>query len=109
MVWLHSQDPYRPGDLQAQLDHTTPQVNWTAIEAAPSPLTLNNLDQLNSMGNTSVYLTSHEGIAATPEPAWFRGITPDSDGQTGNGTGCAIIVVDHGGGEVDAFYFYFYA
>ncbi|KAJ5118922.1 hypothetical protein N7526_010559 [Penicillium atrosanguineum] len=109
LVWLHSQDPYRPSDLQAQLDHTTPEVNWTAIKTVPSPLTLNNLDQLNNMGNTSVYLTSHGGIAATPEPAWFRGITPDSDGRTGNGTGCAIVVVDHGRGEVDAFYFYFYA
>jgi hypothetical protein len=60
------------------------------------------------MGNTSVYLTSHEGIAADPEPAWFRGITPDAQGRIGNATGCAIIVVDHGKGSVDAFYFYFY-
>lgn len=72
-------------------------------------MTLNNLDLLNSLGNTSVYLTSHEGIDASPEPAWFRGITPDQQGRTGNGTGCAIIMVDHGGGLVDAFYFYFYA
>ncbi|KAJ5692340.1 hypothetical protein N7462_001763 [Penicillium macrosclerotiorum] len=109
LVWLHSQDPYRPGDLQAQLDNTIPKVNWTAIQNAPSPVTLDNLDQLNSLGNTSVYLTSHEGIDASPEPAWFRGITPDSQGRTGNGTGSAIIVVDHGSGNVDAFYFYFFA
>ncbi|CEJ57150.1 hypothetical protein PMG11_05855 [Penicillium brasilianum] len=108
LVWLHSQDAYRPGDMQAQLDHTTPEVNWTAIQGAPSPLTLNNLDQLNSLGNTSVYLTSHEGITASPEPAWFRGIMPDAEGRISNGTGCAIIVVDHGKGNVDAFYFYFY-
>lgn len=109
LVWLHSQDPYRPSDLQAQLDHTTPQVNWTIVQSAPAPLTLYNLDMLNSMGNTSVSLTSHEGIAARPEPAWFRGITPDQQGRTGNGTACAIVVVDNGGGSVDAFYFYFYA
>lgn len=78
------------------------------IQGAPSPLTLNNLDRLNSLGNNTVYLTSHEGIAASPEPTWFRGITPDADGRTGEGTGCAIIVVDHGKGNVDAFYFYFY-
>ena len=108
-MWLYSDDIYRPGDLQGQLDHTTPEVNWTAVSGAPSPLTLNNLDKLNSLGNTSVYLTSHEGIAAVPEPEWFHGITPDSHGRTGNGTGCAIVVVDHGGGSVDAFYFYFYA
>lgn len=108
LVWLHSQDAYRPGDLQAQLDHTTPEVNWTDVQDAPSPLTLNNLDQLNNLGNTSVYLTSHEGIDANPEPVWFRGITPDAEGRIGNATGCAIIVVDHGKGTVDAFYFYFY-
>lgn len=109
LVWLHSQDKYRPSDIQAQLDHTTPDVNWTTIQDAPVPLTLANLDQLNRMGNTSVYLTSREGIDASPQPAWFRGITPDQQGRMGNGTGCAIVVVDHGGGKVDAFYFYFYA
>lgn len=109
LVWLHSQDPYRPSDLQAQLDHTTPDLNWTVIPSAPAPLTLDNLDHLNSMGNTSVFLTSLEGIGAEPQPAWFRGITPDQEGRTGHGTGCAIVVVDHGGGTVDAFYFYFYA
>lgn len=56
-----------------------------------------------------MYLTTHEGIAQDPQPAWWNGITPDTDGRTGNGTGCAIIMVDHGGGSVDAFYFYFYA
>lgn len=109
LVWLHSQDPYRPSDIEAQLDHTTPDVNWTTIQNAPTPLTLRNLDQLNTMGNTSVYLTSHEGIAAKPQPAWFRGITPDRQGRTGSGTACAIVTVDHGDGKMDAFYFYFYA
>ncbi|KAJ5116258.1 hypothetical protein N7456_000606 [Penicillium angulare] len=109
LVWLHSQDPYKPSDLQAQLDNTTPQVNWTSIPNTPTPLTLDNLDQLNNLGNTSVYLTTHGGIAETPQPAWWDGITPDRDGRIGNGTGCAIIVVDHGKENVDAFYFYFYA
>ncbi|KAJ5918270.1 hypothetical protein N7454_010645 [Penicillium verhagenii] len=86
-----------------------PQVNWTVVAGAPSPLTLDNLDELNALGNESVYLTTAGGIAQTPQPPWWDGITPDSDGRTGNGTGCAIIVVDHGYGEVDAFYFYFYA
>lgn len=108
-MWLHSQETYYPSDLQAQLDHTTPKVNWTTVADAPSPLTLDNLDQLNDLGNASVYLTSHEGIDAVPEPAWFRGIVPDNDGRIGDGTGSAIIVVDHGGDDVDAFYFYFYA
>ncbi|CAI7632661.1 hypothetical protein N7533_000857 [Penicillium manginii] len=109
VIWLHSQDPYRPSDLQQQLDHTTPQVNWTTIASAPLPLTLDNLDQLNDLGNTSVYLTSHEGIDASPEPAWFRGITPDKQGRLTDGSGSVIVMVDHGSGNVDAFYFYFYA
>ncbi|KAJ5718702.1 hypothetical protein N7488_004348 [Penicillium malachiteum] len=109
LVWLYSTDSYRPSDLQQQVDHTIPEVNWTAISGAPTPLTLNNLDQLNSLGNTSVYLTTHDGIAQEPQPSWWDGITPDGEGRTGNGTGCAIVVVDHGSGKVDAFYFYFYA
>ncbi|KAJ5233991.1 uncharacterized protein N7469_005757 [Penicillium citrinum] len=109
LVWLHSQDAYRPSDLQQQLDHTTPKVNWTTITGTPSPLTLNNLDQLNNLGNTSVYLTSKEGIDANPEPAWFRGITPDQQGSLASKTGSVIVLVDHGSGDVDAFYFYFYA
>ncbi|KAJ5114776.1 hypothetical protein NUU61_000535 [Penicillium alfredii] len=109
LVWLHSQDPYRPSDLQQQLDHTTAQVKWKEVDGAPSPLTLDNLDKLNDIGNTSVYLTSHEGIDISPEPDWFHGITPTAQGVTEKGTGSAIIVVDHGKGDVDAFYFYFYA
>ncbi|KAJ5797914.1 uncharacterized protein N7503_007210 [Penicillium pulvis] len=109
LVWLYSTDPYRPSDLQAQLDNTTPEVNWTAVAGAPSPLTLENLDKLNDLGNTSVYLTTSGGIAQTPQPSWWDGITPDSNGRTGNATGCAIVVVNHGAGKVDAFYFYFYA
>lgn len=109
LVWLHSQETYMPSDIQQQVDHTRPNINWTIIEGVQSPLNLNNLDTLNSMGNTSVYLTSLEGIEANPEPAWFRGIRPDSQGRIGNGTGSVIVIADRGNGTVDAFYFYFYA
>ena len=98
-----------PSDIQQQLDHTIPNVNWTSIDGVQSPLNLNNLDTLNDLGNTSVYLTSREGIDANPQPAWFRGITPDKDGRIGDGRGSAIIIADRGNGDVDAFYFYFYA
>jgi hypothetical protein len=98
-----------PSDIQQQLDHTRPMVNWTTISGVDSPLTLNNLDTLNCLGNTSVYMTSPEGIEASPEPAWFRGIKPDSEGRTVNGTASAIIVVHRDDKTVDAFYFYFYA
>lgn len=98
-----------PSDIQAQIDHTVPKVNWTSIEGVQCPLDLSNLDTLNSLGNTSVYLTSHEGIEANPQPAWIRGIAPDNDGRIGNGTGSAIILANRGNETVDAFYFYFYA
>lgn len=84
-------------------------MNYTAVQGTPSLLTLNNLDRLNELGNTNVYLTSKDGIEATPQSKWLYGITPDAQGRTDNGTGCAIVVVDHGKGRVDAFYFYFYA
>lgn len=100
-----------PSDLQAQLDNTAPNVDcpWTSGKGDNSLLNLDNLDHLNQFGNTSVYLTSRGGSRADPEPAWLRGIRPDEDGRTGNGTGSAIIIADRGNGTVDAFYFYFYA
>lgn len=98
-----------PSDIQQQLDYTKPKANWTTIEGTQQPLTLNNLDKLNHLGNTSVYLTSLEGINADPELAWFRGIRPDAQGRTGNGTSSIIIVANRGNQTVDAFYFYFYA
>ncbi|EKV18985.1 hypothetical protein PDIG_04820 [Penicillium digitatum PHI26] len=109
LVWLHSQEIYLPSDNQQQLDHTRPNVNWTTVEGVESPLTLNNLDTLNYMGNSSVYLTSLGGIEANPEPSWFRDIRPDSQWRTGNGTGSVMIIADRGNETVDAFYFYFYA
>ncbi|OJI85831.1 hypothetical protein ASPTUDRAFT_55436 [Aspergillus tubingensis CBS 134.48] len=109
LVWLYSKETYMPSDIGQQLVHTTPMVNYTAIKGAPSPLTLNNLAGLNKLGNTSVYLTSIEGIDATPEPAWFRGVRPDTNGKTNGAVSSTIITRNHGNGTVDAFYFYFYA
>ncbi|KAJ9294834.1 hypothetical protein DTO271G3_6396 [Paecilomyces variotii] len=107
LIWLYSQDAYRPSDIGQQVVHTVPEVNRTVIETPP--LNLNNLDILNDMGNTSVYLTSKEGINANPQPAWFEGVTPNAQGKTEGAVSCAIVVYDHGNGTVDAFYFYFYA
>ncbi|KAJ5624411.1 hypothetical protein N7510_000720 [Penicillium lagena] len=109
LVWLYSEDAYRPSDIGAQVANTIPEVNWKAVNGTPTPLTLDNLDSLNDLGNTSVYLTTHNGIAQEPEPSWWFGVTPNAQGQTNNATGCAIVTVDHGGGSLDAFYFYFYA
>ena len=109
VVYLYSDDPYRPADIGAQLSNTQPRINFTAIEGAPSPLTLDNLNQLNSFGSggTDVYLTSTTNIV--DRPSFLHGVEPDSSGKTDGAVSCAIIVNDHGSGLVDVFYMYFYA
>ncbi|OCK80769.1 hypothetical protein K432DRAFT_296964 [Lepidopterella palustris CBS 459.81] len=107
LVYLHSQEKYFPSDISAQLSssNTQPEANFTVVSGASSPLTLDNLNELNSFG--TVYLTSKVDI--TTNPAWLNGVVPDSSGKTENAVPCAIIVNDHGSGNVDAFYMYFYA
>lgn len=84
-------------------------VNFTAIDGTQPPLTLDNLDILNSYGNNgaNVYLTSIMDVSEGPK--WLDGVVPDTSGKTNDATSAAIIVNDHGGGFVDAFYMYFYA
>ncbi|KAI4144852.1 MAG: hypothetical protein L6R39_004015 [Caloplaca ligustica] len=106
-VWLQSQDPYLPSDIGAQLAHTRPEVNFNVVNGAPDPLTLDNLDSLNALGGKNVYLTSVDDVTKNPE--WLKGVRPDGNGKTNGATSCAVIVNDHGSGNVDAYYFYFYA
>jgi hypothetical protein len=98
-----------PSDIASQLTHTIPEVSGVVDSNAPSPLTLENLNSLNSAGNggVDVYLTSKEGIQALP--AWLDGVRPDTSHKTEGATSCTIITVDKGSGGLDAFYFYFYA
>lgn len=109
LVWLHSQDPYRPSSIGQQLVHTTPMVDWKPVQGAPSPLTLDNLDALNELGNASVYLTSSEGADADPQPPWFTGTAPNEKGETIDTVSSCVILVDKSNGTLDAFYFYFFA
>lgn len=116
LVYLDQNELYLPSDIGAQLSHTTPTLNFTAIKTAPSPLTLSDLDQLNAIASCTtgnfdacpIYLTSNDNVTANPP--WLYGVLPDP--VTGEAVGtksCAIIVTDHGNGVVDAFYMYFYA
>jgi hypothetical protein len=109
LVWLDTAEAYFPSDMFAQLQNTHPDLNFTTITDAPSPLTLDNLAALNAYGNNgeNVYLTSN--IDVTTAPTWLDGVVPDSTGKTNKATSCSIIVNDHGSGCVDAFYMYFYA
>lgn len=107
LVYLHSADAYRPSGICNQLANTRPERNFTVVEGGPSPLTLDNLHDLNDFDGEDVYLTSLDDVES--DPAWLLGVAPDSDGKTGDEVTSAIIVNDHGGGLVDVFYMYFYA
>ena len=109
IVYLHSTENYFPSDLGAQLANTEPQINFTVISGAPSPLTLDNLDSLNSLGGSAIYLTSVDDTTADPQPEWLLGVKPDSSGKTEGAVSCSIVVNDYGNGTVDAFFMYFYA
>lgn len=87
----------------AQLTNTQPEVNFTVVSNAPSPLTLDNLNALNSdaANGTDVYLTSTVNIQTNPE--YLYGVAPNSTGKTDDITSCAIIVNDHGNGAIDVF------
>lgn len=109
LVWLDIGEAYFPSDIYAQVENTHPDINYTTITNPPTPLTLDNLDDLNSRGNNgkNVFLTST--IDVTTSPKWLDGVVPDSRGSTKNATSCAIIVNDRGNNFVDVFYMYFYA
>ena len=107
VVWLESEDRYSPSDIATQLTHTVPEINFKPVNGAPSPLSLDNLDQLNANNGANVYLTSVDDV--TTNPPWLTGVKPDGSGKTVGATSCAVIVNDHGSGLVDAFFMYFYA
>lgn len=77
------------------------------MQGVLNPLTLDNLASLNALGGSNIYLTSVDDV--TQNPAWLQGVKPDSTAKTNGAISTAIIVNDHGAGNVDAFYLYFYA
>ncbi|MCJ1285918.1 hypothetical protein MMC26_005260 [Xylographa opegraphella] len=108
LVWLYSTEQYMPGDIGAQLVNTRPEINFSVVADVPTPLTLDNLNDLNAFAPSSgeIYLTSIDDI--TTNPPWLNGVKPDSTGKTDGARSCAIVVNDHGSGLVDAYYMYFY-
>ncbi|KAK6353698.1 hypothetical protein TWF696_005659 [Orbilia brochopaga] len=108
LIYLHSDDPYRPSDIASMLANTRPEVKTQPVSGYPSPLTLDNLDSLNGLGGQSVYLTSLKDIAADSQQAWLKGVAPDSSGKTNGAVSAAIIVNEKGHGTTDVFYFFFY-
>ncbi|KAJ4386785.1 hypothetical protein N0V93_009683 [Gnomoniopsis smithogilvyi] len=110
LVWLHSDDLFRPSDLLQHIRHTTPMINMEPLDGLPE-ITLENLALLNekATGNGPVALTAKDDITAFP--AWLYGETPGKTGKLENSTACVVILVEskHESSNLDAFYFYFYS
>ena len=109
VVYLQSTEVYFPSDIGAQVANTQPEINYQVVTGAPNPLTLDNLDSLNALNGSNIYLTSKESTTSAPQPQWLKGSAPDSNGKTDGAVSCSIIVCDYGNGTVDAYYMYFYA
>lgn len=107
---LYTTDRYRPSSLNAFLGHTRPKIDFKDTAIPSPPLTLANLDQLNSLAaerRGEIYLTSSDDV--TKNPDWLDGVKVSSDNGTGNERTGVIIIVDKGMGVVDVFYFVFWA
>jgi hypothetical protein len=107
MVYLQSEDPWKPSDIATQLTNTEPRVDFNVV--SDQPMTLDHLAFLNDLGGENVYLTSKVKPYSDPVPAFLFGVLPNSEGETDGAVSSTIVVNDHGDGTVDAFYFYFYA
>lgn len=99
ILWLSKNDQYNPSDIAAQVVHTIPKVGGNPVQGLPASLSLWNLDQLNRLGGTSVFLSAREGPASNA--AWLKGVTPDANGKTNGAVSSTIITVDRGGGVLD--------
>ncbi|KAG8416406.1 hypothetical protein J3458_006994 [Metarhizium acridum] len=106
LVWLHSEDPFRPADLLQHIRHTTPTANQKPISDLPD-LDLDNLALLNNVSSGQVALTSNDDVTALPD--WLFGQLPDESGRIVNATPCVVILVEQSPRDVDAFFFYFYS
>ncbi|KAH8704735.1 hypothetical protein BGW36DRAFT_392522 [Talaromyces proteolyticus] len=72
LVHLFSGEEFWPGDIAEHLAHSTPQLNYTPVQAEwdhPSLHTLNDLNQWES--GKHVYLTSNDNVE--DRPAWLGG------------------------------------
>ncbi|KAK5104057.1 hypothetical protein LTS08_001941 [Lithohypha guttulata] len=109
LVWLDPEEQFFPSDIANQLLNTHPQSSSSSddVGAAPNPLNLGNLDQLNRLGGDNVYLTANDDWTQTPE--WTRGVRPDGSGKTSGAVTCAMLTHNKDNTTLDAFYFYFFA
>jgi hypothetical protein len=105
IVWLHSEDPFKPSDILQHVRHTTPWIGQKPIPGLPE-LNLDNLELLNQFGD-EVMLTSNDDVIK--EPAWILGESPDASGRIHDSIPCCVILVENSPQDVDVYYFYFYS
>ena len=83
LVHLFSGEQFWPGDIAEHLDHITPYLNYTPLQARSEHPTLQNLDELNQWDRGRfVYLTSNDNVEERPD--WLGGeknipTSPSSD------------------------------
>jgi Vacuolar protein sorting-associated protein 62 len=130
LVHLYSAEEYWPCDIGEHLQHITPQLNFTPIQATRQHPRLDNLDGLNQWERgRNVFLTSNDNVEDHPE--WLTGEKniPAAPAPFGQQIGhhvssqtvmqkdrggrsdapAVLVVVDKGHGIVDAFWFFFYS
>jgi hypothetical protein len=109
LIWFDIGEQYYPSNISAQIQNTHPVLDSGETIDVTHPLDMNNLDSLNTYGNSgrNIYLSSNNDI--TTRPTWLIGSPPDASRKAGNTKSCAIIINNHGKGLVDVFYMYFYA
>ncbi|KAL9047454.1 MAG: hypothetical protein Q9206_006775 [Seirophora lacunosa] len=122
--------------MAEHLEHVTPHLNYTPISATPSSFNLSNLNKLDEYDDGRfVYLKSDDNVEERPD--WLGGeknipidpgelfhqlpreqqnrqqpIEISSNGPVSGGRSDApavLVVIDKGGGIVDAFWFFFYS
>jgi hypothetical protein len=71
-IHLYSGEHFWPCDIAEHLIHTTPHLNYTALQASSDHPNLTHLDYLNSWGRF-VYLQSDDNVEDRPE--WLGGET----------------------------------
>lgn len=72
LVHLFSGEQYWPCDIAEHLNHITPQLNYTPIQAASDHASLQDLDQYNKYQRGRwVFLTSNDDVEDHPD--WLRG------------------------------------
>lgn len=106
LVHLYSKEQYWPSHISEHLEHVTPELDFTPLQASEH-VELSNLSSLNRYDYAkNIYLTSKDN--PEDKPAWL--LSEKNIPVAGRSDAPAVlIVVDKGDGIVDAFWFFFYS